>query len=64
MSAPSAHLPHGAHFDDTVARRRATRGPRECGVQIGHVDEHVAAALFAIRTVLAFAVGVRRFEPR
>src|SRR6188472_1338115 len=51
----STHLPDRPYFDDAVARTGTTRGPRERRVEVGHVDEVVAAELF-------LGVGVRTVE--
>ena len=58
----SRHRPDRAHLDDAVTRARAARRPADRGVEIGHVDEVVAAELLLrvrIRAVqhLRLAVG-------
>src|SRR5258706_3080558 len=49
------HGPDRTHFDGAVTGAGATRGPGKCGVEIGHVDQVVAAELL-------FGVDVRAVE--
>src|SRR3569832_2821536 len=42
----STHRPDGTDFDAAVAGRRTARRPGKCRVEIGHIDQEIAAKLF------------------
>ena len=54
-SAHDLHRPDGAHFDHAVLRAGAPRSPGKGSVEVGGVDEEVAAELF-------FGIDVRSIE--